>query len=677
MSFLNLKIFVRGITLFVYTYLLSLLIFTINRLILIFRFSNDSFFKDNGDVVSEILFLGFRFDTKMIFILLCPLLLISLILFIYKNEKTTFLFKKIYFGYSIFIVSLVSFLLLVDQQYYTYFQAHFNILIFGFIEDDTLAVMRSMWTDHPVIRILLAFALIVFLLYSAFRKITKKFEIPVITTWYNYLIIVIVFIFLFVSGIRGSYSTFPLEKDDLNLSDNPFVNYLASNAIFSIITAFEDRSRTMGNDLDNGKLLSNNQYNNIQEALQDYYGTRKKLTNDVNVDLFKNTDTSTFLAQNSPHVVFYQMESMSNYYLNFHDKNTFNLLGELEKHTETDLFYRNFWSDENGTINTLECLVTGVPNHPFSQSKHKYFSSVTSIAKTYKDAGYRTVFITSGKSGWRNLDEFIPRNFFDEIYSKSSILAEIKGSTECEWGAYDGYMFEYVQKLLEKTTKPTFVFSLTTTNHTPFERPADYKPLPLELTDSISKQIDMNHDRAVENFKNYQYVNHELGKFMTTLKQSKLKDNTIVGASGDHNCWMLFQFSDEQLKYNYGVPFYVYAPDRYLKNKVVDVKRFGSHKDIFPTIFNLSLSNARYFDIGDDLLTKDSLTFFGVNSKNRAISSDGAVMNFMNNNPRYFKWKKQDESLTSGKEEQELLILKKKAKAREVLLQYYFNEALK
>lgn len=654
-----------------------LLIFTINRFILFFRFSNDDFLKDNGDVFSEILLLGFRFDTKMIFIILCPLLLISIILFLYKSENFILLLKKIYFGYLVFIASLVSFLLLVDQQYYTYFQSHFNVLIFGFIEDDTLAVMRSMWTDHPVIKILVVFGLIAYLLYLAFKKIIKKFEFPVLSTWYNYLLIVVVFIFLFVSGIRGSYSTFPLEKDDLNISDNPFVNYLASNAVFSLITAFEERARTMGNDLDNNKLLANNQYGSIQEALHDYYGTSKELTNNVQTDMFRHTDTSKFLAENPPNVVFYQMESMSNYYLNFHDKKTFNLLGELEKHTKSDLFYRNFWSDENGTINTLECLTIGVPNHPFSQSRHKYFSSVTSVAKTYKDAGYRTVFITSGKSGWRNLDEFIPKNFFDEIYSKSTILEEIKGSTECEWGAYDGYMFQYVQKLLEKTDKPTFVFALTTTNHTPFERPADYQSLPLELTDSITKQIDMNHDRALENFKNYQYVNDELGKFMTTLKQSKLKDNTIISASGDHNCWMLFQFSDEELKYNYGVPLYLYAPDKYLQSKKVDLKRFGSHKDIFPTLFNLSLSNGRYFDIGDDLLTKDSLTFFSVNSKDRAISSDGAVMNFMNNNGRYFKWKEQDEVLSSANENEQLLPLKKKAKAREVLLQYYFNEVLK
>jgi len=370
------------------------------------------------------------------------------------------------------------------------------------------------------------------------------------------------------------------------------------------------------------------------------------------------------------------MESMSNYYLNFHNKQHFNLLGALEKHTKEDLFFRNFFSDENGTINCLENFITCVPNHPFTQSPYKYFASVTSIAKVYKDAGYETIFITSGKSGWRNLDEFIPRNSFDKIYSKSTILNEITGSTECEWGAFDEYLFDYIYRLLDTSTRPIFVFALTTTNHTPFERPAHYKPLPLIMTDSIKGLIDMNHDRAEENFKNYQYVNDALGLFMDSVKHSPLKNRTIIGASGDHNCWMHFQFSDAELKYHYGVPFYLYIPDAYKKGHVINTKRFGSHKDIFPTLYHLSLSDASYFDMGNKLLADDSVYYFGCNDKNSAISKDGGIVNFMYK-PTYFTWSVQDEVLQSAQSTAPLTTLQKKAKARQILIQYYFNEVLK
>jgi len=668
--------FSKSLLIFTRIYLVALSIFTINRIVLFFRFAAEDLYSNHWGTLLDVVALGFRFDTKMIIILLLPLLLVSIgLLFCIAPGFKAFC-RGFYYWYSIIVLSFSTLLLFVDQQYYTYFQAHFNGMVFGIIQDDTLAVMASMWSDHPVLRILFVVACYIFCIHLILTGILKNFIQPLAARWYYQLSIPLVFIFLIFSGIRGTYSTFPLEKDDLNISDDPFINYLASNAYFALHTAIEDRSRSLGNEMDNGKLLSANGYNSIDQVLLDYYGNTKKISGNIHSDLFCKTDSNAFLKAQPPHVVFFQMESMSNYYLNFHNKKTFDLLGALEKHTKKDLFYRNFLSDENGTINCLETFITCVPQHPFAQSPYKYFSSITSIAKVYKDAGYQTIFITSGKSGWRNLDEFIPRNYFDKIYSKSTILSEITGSSECEWGAFDEYMFDYVYRLLEKSTKPVFIFALTTTNHTPFERPKHYRPLPLVMTDSIKSLVDMNHDRAEENFLNYQYVNDALGLFMDSIKKSPFKDKTIIGASGDHNCWMNFQFSDAELKYKHGVPFYLYAPEKYIEGRNTDVNRFGSHKDIFPTLYNLSLSEAMYFDMGNNLLGSDSTYYFGCNEKNCAISKDGAVVHMMDN-PTYFNWSVQNESLQSSEPTAVLTAMQKKAKAREILLQYYFNEVLK
>lgn len=668
--------FSKSLIVFGKIYILSLILFSINRIILFFRFAETGLFSSHSSDLWEVIKLGFRFDTKMIVVLLLPLLVVSILLLFVNSPRFQIFCKKFYYWYTIVILSIAVFLLFVDQQYYTYFQTHFNGMVFGFIQDDTIAVLKSMWHDHPVVRILFVVSLFIIAIHVTLKQILKKFAQDIQIAWYYNLGIAVVSIFLIFSGIRGSYSTFPLEKDDLNISDNPFVNYLASNAFFALHTTIEDRSRVLNNDMDNNKLLSVNGYENINAVLLDYYGNTKVVTGNIQTDLFSKTDTNSFIKTNPPNVVFFQMESMSNYYLNLHNTANFNLLGALEKHTKEDLFYRNFYSDENGTINCLENFVTCVPNHPFAQSPYKYFSSMTSIAKVYKDAGYETIFITSGKSGWRNLDEFIPRNYFDKIYSKSTILNEITGSTECEWGAFDEYLFDYIYRLLQNTSKPIFVFALTTTNHTPFERPAHYKTLPLVMTDSIKGLVDMNHDRAEENFKNYQYVNDALGLFMDSLKKAPFKDKTIIGASGDHNCWMHFQFSDAELKYKYGVPFYLYVPEAYKKGHTLNDKRFGSHKDIFPTLYHLSLSNASYFDVGNDLLADDSVYYYGTNEKNRIISKDGAINDLMEK-PNYFTWKIQDEVLKSAQATPILSTLQKKAKAREILIQYYFNEVLK
>ena len=64
------------------------------------------------------------------------------------------------------------------------------------------------------------------------------------------------------------------------------------------------------------------------------------------------------------------------------------------------------------------------------------------------------------------------------------------------------------------------------------------------------------------------------------------------------------------------MPFYVYAPPAYRANAVYDRERIGSHKDIMPTLYQLSLSQAPYFQSGCDLLARhpDSGWCFGFNA---------------------------------------------------------------
>ncbi|MFN8417619.1 MAG: sulfatase-like hydrolase/transferase [Cytophagaceae bacterium] len=639
-----------------------------------FRFAPETTLVNRKAKLVEAFIMGFRFDTKVLLVLLIPILAISLFAWINKSWMQS-VYRKFVFWYSFIILSIVSFLLLVDQQYYLYFQSHFNVLIFALIQDDTKAIIVSMWEDHPFLRILIIALLYGFLLYKIL-KVLLKYELrDVNIKWPFQILGVVLFGFLLFSGIRGTYSTFPLEKDDLTISDDVFVNYLASNAIFSIQTAVEDKNKTFANT-DNNQMLQEYGYQSIEEVLKDYYGDEFHSAKNFMDDVFSKTPIDSLLNAKPPHVVFAMMESMSNYYLDFHHKDSFNLLGSLEPHFKSDYLFRNFVSGENGTIVTLENIMINMPEHSIAQSPYKYTSFLTSVAKPYKDAGYSTIFITSGKQTWRNLDEFVPRNYFDTVYSKSTVLSTISGSTECEWGVYDEYMFDFVNILLQKATKPTLVFVLTTTNHTPFERPANYKPYPLVWNKEIDSKIHFNHDRAKQNFLNYQYANDALGQFMNKIKSSSLKDKTIVAASGDHNNWMLFQYDDTQLHMQYGVPLYMYVPEYYQRNTIKDEQRFGSHKDIFTTLIPLSLSNANYLNIGNNLLSMDTTQcFFGVNEKNVVISKYGVIKNVMNTTPEYFTWNNSQLSrMNDTSNNNELKKIATKARAREILLKYCFNQ---
>ncbi|HCT31254.1 MAG TPA: hypothetical protein DIW31_11120, partial [Bacteroidales bacterium] len=86
-----------------------------------------------------------------------------------------------------------------------------------------------------------------------------------------------------------------------------------------------------------------------------------------------------------------------------------------------------------------------------------------------------------------------------------------------------------------------------------------------------------------------------------------------------------FEFADKDLLRKYAVPFILYVPEKYKKKNLVDTKRFGSHKDIFPTIFNLALSRATYLKTGNNLMSEDKSKDLGVYCYSFAMNSKGCV----------------------------------------------------
>jgi phosphoglycerol transferase MdoB-like AlkP superfamily enzyme len=113
--------------------------------------------------------------------------------------------------------------------------------------------------------------------------------------------------------------------------------------------------------------------------------------------------------------------------------------------------------------------------------------------------------------------------------------------------------------------------------------------IPTSLKDGI-----FNIKDAMKRFAAYQYANEMLGRFISKIKKSKYADNTIIAVVGDHN----FRFHQvDNFIDKIGVPFYIYVP-KSLRPKNVDTSVLGSHLDVMPTLYNLSLSQESYMSEG-------------------------------------------------------------------------------
>ncbi|PCJ00629.1 MAG: hypothetical protein COB15_02330 [Flavobacteriales bacterium] len=597
-------------------YILGLILMGMLRFVYLLRFGEEGIFENfSSDLVSAFI-TGIRFDTQILCYCFALIFLLNFLHFIPKEKLRKFIvsFSK---TYSIIILALLVFIILIDHQFYTYFQTHLNILVYGFLEDDTEAVMASVWSDHPIIRLLFAFAFMFFVIYSVCsniysspKNIAKQLNVFISTG------LTILIIGLFGLGIRGSIGIFPLQVDDSTVSENRFINSLTLNGLFTLEKAIEERSEA-SKPVYKTDVLKNSGYASVKHLMADYYGLPvDTFTSDNYLDyLFETTATDSLLENDPPNVIFILMESFGGYYLNFHSEKL-NLFGSLEEHLNDGVLFTNFLSSTQGTIYSLENIVIN-KNHPIVSNTNRRFESFkSSIAYPYVNAGYNTTFITGGKLGWRNLKDLIPNQYFNESYGKAKILKSNPKATTNTWGVYDEFLFEDIFNQLDNKT-PQMIFALSTSNHTPYELPANYKPYPIEIVDSLKNIIMANNDIAEANFRAYQYANDCLGKFLTKLKASEFGENTIVAVSGDHNSYALFPLHNSTMeeKDNHIVPFFLSIPKKYKKHLHINQNRYGSHKDIFPTLINISLSNENYFSLGNNLFDSnkaDSL-FYGIN----------------------------------------------------------------
>jgi phosphoglycerol transferase MdoB-like AlkP superfamily enzyme len=599
-------------------FVLGLLIFGVFRFIYLIRFGETGIFSNfSSDVVAAFL-TGIRFDAQILCYVFALIFLLNFFLFT-NNEKLRkgiIMFSKYY---ALVLLLFLSLLNIIDHQFYTYFQSHLNILAYGFIDDDTSAVFASIWSDHPVIivffsLITLTFVLykIVYRIYASNTSIRQQFH-PAINVG-----LIFSFIALFGLGLRGAVGVFPLKIDDAVISENNFINGLTLNGVYTLEKAIEERSK-QSKPIYQADVMKSSGYNSIKEILGDYYGKSvADFPSDNYLDyLFETTDTNTFLAQNPPNVIFVLMESFGGYYLNFHSKEL-NLLGSLEEHFQKDILFSNFLSSTQGTIYSLEHIIINKNNPIVSGTSKRFEKYSSSVAYPYFNAGYQTTFISGGNIAWRNLHEFLPKQYFKTVYGKTKIMKDNPQAKANTWGVYDEYLWQDIFNQLQSAPKtPKLIFGLTTTNHTPYEIPENYQPYPINISDSLNNIILANKDIAQLNFTAYQYANDCLGKFLTKLKASEYGKNTIVAVSGDHNSYALFPHLNTsiQKKDNHIVPFYLYIPEAYKKDLHINKDRYGSHKDIFPTLINISLANQKYFSLGNNLfdVNKPDSMFYGIN----------------------------------------------------------------
>ncbi len=658
----------------IFLFLIMLTFMTIARLVFSFVFGDLTELQLQMKDFKSAIFLGLRYD-------LVPLAYINALPFIIMNLGYLIPGKLTIKGTRFAVISFLAlgycsliWLYICDYGFYSYFQDHLNILFFGFFEDDTVALLTTIWKNYNLPLWLTVIALTHYGFFRFLKFLFSPFDFDLKTKKFDYRFIVC---FVLGSGFlalfaRGSFTRLPLSVEDAHISSNEFINKVSLNGVLTFNRALKIR-KTFGKS--NVNYLNSYGYKNWEAAFETAFS--KKPTETTLIDALRiKTPLNIEAAKHPPHVVLIVMESFGTYW---NDRNSpeFNILGSLQEHFKSGLLFKNFLSAENGTIGSLVSVANSQVIRPGAR-----FLSESDFMKTpldisghlpYKKAGYDTHFLYGGKLGWRDLGKYLSVQGYDNLWGADEIKEAMPELYNIEpkdlgneWGVFDEYLYSFIEEHLRTATKPQFFLVLTTSNHPPFEYPSSYNTLPVEMNEEIRSKVTVGDDISHKRFLGLQYANQKVGDFLTKIKTTALNDQVVVALTGDHSFWIAKGVGlDEEFK-RYAVPFFLSVPER-LQPKKYDPNNFGSHEDIFPTLYHLTLSNQEYLKLGDDLIGEQGIA---QNSSGLIADRYGAY-----HHGKYWKWKPQSELILEQTiETPELLLLKNKGKSLIGLTDLYLKD---
>lgn len=546
------------------------------------------FHASNSDLAS-VLLQGFRFDLKVSAVAGFLLLLVLP----WVSGKVQ---GRIATGVVFFYVMLS----LVNLHYFGFYKTPIDSLVFGLVEDDTSAVLQTIWHDFPVIWTLWTAALLTVASVALHRTLVRHLKPDMVLQTHHAAVKVVLVIGIFLAlafAGKGTLRQMALQRQHLTVTTSPFLNDMVPNGPIALKYAWDTRKQSQ----------------NLKDPLVGLkamgFDSPLAAANVLGLPHGSEAEVKAALTAHEPlpsgtpkkNLVFFLMESWSAEPL-LYQAPTFDVMGRLAPTLDKACHFSNFDSAQPGTHPSLEAILFSSPITPLTMGDVGRKPIPWSIPKVIKDAGYQTLFVTSARSGWRDLNRVLAVQGFDEVVDANTLKEQYPDATLGIWGVWDSYVFKYLNKRLaaQPADKPIFVFVLTSTNHPPYDLPSDYKRVPRDM--ALWKG-ETTSDTLLLNLDTYHYATDLLGGFVQDVQKGPLKGNTIIAATGDHNVRSFGMYADASRRYlARQVPFVIWGDG--LGGQACGPQQSlpASHRDMFNTLLPLAGVDGPYVNAGRNLL---------------------------------------------------------------------------
>lgn len=509
-------------------------------------------------------------------------------------------------------------------------------IVFGLVQDDTVAILKTVWRDWPVFTYLGAVALLT-LIPVAGAKLSN-FARDRFLGFPGFVLTAVVVTALLALTVRGSVGKFPLRQQDFSISPNAFINATVPGGTAALYEAFKGRRAL---ELKGGPRAG------LREA---GFADPESAAAAVRAVLSERDAAKGLPAAKQPHVVLALMESMGRDILESHRPGENDTRGALDAELGRSVAFMKGICTGSGTFPSLEGILFDSPLTPITQSAYGRQAFPFSKVLPFREAGYKVVFLTAGPEAWRQIDVNFPLQGFDRILGAGAIHARHPEAEVGTWGIGDAWMFRTALDLMDEADargEKLLLVLLSATNHPPHSVPDGAKTAPVDPT---ALPDYLNEDRAKIDpaiLRTYQYASNALGEFVRAAADPKRARGVLVAATGDHN--IRFKYREGWWHHHYGVPVLFWLPEN-LKRLAAraDTNRWASHRDILPTLAAAALGRTPAVQEGRNLLSAEperfdaAVSFVGPGSLGSAVGNWGAAALDAGGRLTCYRWDEHD-----------------------------------
>jgi len=566
------------------TILLSLVFFSL------FRFIYWLTFKDVNNPIpmnelATAFYLGLKFDLRLILIIILPLFAIAWLNVLNPLRKK--LARNFWLGYLTLAFYISVFYYFADFINYSYLHKPLDASVLRFAENFSIS-FDMMWQSYPIGWLVVALCLITLIYNFLLRRITLPLYSPqneISRSWWQQSLFVTACIFIYIFGLFGKFSYYPLRWSDAFASTHPFAPAVTVNPVVHFFDTLKNKTITF--DL--------NKTRSYYSDIASYLGVTQ--LNKETLDFKRKVNKVGRLASSKPNIVMVYLESFASYKTGAFG-NKLNPTPHFDAIANNAILFKRFYTPHVGTARSVFAGITGIPDIELhkTSSRNPLIVDQHTLVNAFK--GYKKYYFLGGSANWGNIRGVLSHNIRNlQLHEEGSYTAKRVDV----WGISDLDLFIEANKVLKKQTQPFFSIIQTSGNHRPYTIPDDNQNF--KYIKQNKNALHKNGFSSEKEYNSFRFMDHSIGHFMKLARQEKYFDNTVFVFFGDHGISGYGGEHTPRFETDFDltglhVPFVIYAP-KLLKAEVYN--KVASEVDILPTLAGLISAGYTGTTMGRDL----------------------------------------------------------------------------